>query len=154
MAYTEQLTAAVVSQRLGPVFALPKSGAPPNLLSLIQRCWDPHPEQRPSFEDIVQELNMIRKHLVANAYIPSYRSVSDNQNGNIEVHHYQESLNWFDQGERLIKRENKHDHTEKLWSVCSAHSERYHPTLSWGSFATCGRRETIYLKIPILCILI
>nr|CAB3473251.1 unnamed protein product [Digitaria exilis] len=54
MTYTEQqLTAAVVSQGLRPALALPKSGVPSTLLSLIQRSWDPDPEKRPSFEDII-----------------------------------------------------------------------------------------------------
>ncbi|TVU02692.1 hypothetical protein EJB05_51793, partial [Eragrostis curvula] len=100
MTYTEQqLTAAVVSQGLRPALAFPESGARPNLLTLIQRCWDPHPEQRPSFEDIIEELNIIQKHLDAVACIPSTASVSNSQNGSIEVHHYQEALNWFNQGE-------------------------------------------------------
>jgi hypothetical protein len=44
MTYTaQQLTAAVVSQGLRPVLALPESGAPQKLLSLIQHFWDPHP---------------------------------------------------------------------------------------------------------------
>ena len=65
MTYTEQqLTSAIVSQGLRPALALPESGSPPSLLSLIQRCWDPDPEERPSFEDIIQELNVIQKHLV------------------------------------------------------------------------------------------
>ncbi|TVU34014.1 hypothetical protein EJB05_15835 [Eragrostis curvula] len=144
MTYTEQqLTAAVVSQGLRPALAFPEAGAPPNLLTLIQRCWDPHPEQRPSFEDIIEELNIIQKHLDAVACIPSTASVSNSQNGNIEVHHYQEALNWFNQGEQLVKRDNKSEYTEKLWSGCFDDSAEYHPTLSWGSFATCGRRETM-----------
>jgi serine/threonine protein phosphatase PrpC len=128
---------------LWPALALPESGAPPNLLSLIQRFWDPHPEQRPLFEDISEELYITQKHLDANACIPSYPAVSNNENGNTEVRHYQEPLNWFDQGEQFVKSANKSDPVEKLWSVCFDHSEEYHPTLSWGSFATCGRRETM-----------
>jgi len=66
MTYTEQqLTAAVVSQGLRPALALPKSGVPSVLLSLIQRCWDSDPEKRPSFENIIDELNIIQKHLVS-----------------------------------------------------------------------------------------
>ncbi|GJM94210.1 hypothetical protein PR202_ga10836 [Eleusine coracana subsp. coracana] len=142
--YTEQqLTAAVVAQGLRPALALPESGAPPNLLSLIQRCWDPRPEQRPSFEDIIEELNIIQNHLGSNSFISSYPSTSNSQTSSIEVHHYQEALNWFDQGEQLVKREKKSDLTENLWSGSFDHSAVYHPTLSWGSFATCGRRETM-----------
>ncbi|KAK3164505.1 hypothetical protein QOZ80_1AG0020040 [Eleusine coracana subsp. coracana] len=144
MTYTEQqLTAAVVAQGLRPALALPESGAPPNLLSLIQRCWDPRPEQRPSFEDIIEELNIIQNHLGSNSFISSYPSTSNSQTSSIEVHHYQEALNWFDQGEQLVKREKKSDLTENLWSGSFDHSAVYHPTLSWGSFATCGRRETM-----------
>ncbi|XP_062201220.1 protein kinase and PP2C-like domain-containing protein isoform X2 [Phragmites australis] len=143
MTYTEQqLTAAVVSQGLRPALALPESGAPPNLLSLIQRCWDPDPQQRPSFEDTIEELNMIKKHLITNAYLPS-SPVSKSQNGKMEVHHYQEALNWFNQGELLAKKENELDHTVNLWSGCFDQSSEFRPTLSWGSFATCGRRETM-----------
>lgn len=142
MTYTEQqLTAAIVSQGLRPALALPESGAPPTLLSLIQRCWDPDPEKRPSFQDIIDELNIVQKHLDSNASIPS-SSVSKSQNGTIEVHHYQEALNWLNQGELFVKRSSRPD-LKNLWSGCSDQSSEYHPTLSWGSFATCGRRETM-----------
>ncbi|PUZ56333.1 hypothetical protein GQ55_5G287700 [Panicum hallii var. hallii] len=143
MTYTEQqLTAAVVSQGLRPALALTKSGVPSVLLSLIQRCWDPDPEKRPSFENIIDELNIIQKHLVSSACLPS-SPVSKIQNGNIEAHHYKEALNWFNQGELFVKRSEKSDLTENLWSGYSNQSSEYRPTLSWGSFATCGRRETM-----------
>ncbi|CAO2179638.1 unnamed protein product [Urochloa humidicola] len=143
MTYTEQqLTAAVVSQGLRPAVALPKFGVPSTLLSLIQSCWDPDPEKRPSFENIIDELNIIQNHLVWSACHPS-SPVSKSQNGNIEAHRYQEALNWFNQGELFIKRSEKSDLTENVWSGCSNQSSGYHPTLSWGSFATCGRRETM-----------
>lgn len=143
MTYTEQqLTSAVVSQGLRPALALPKSGLPSTLLSLIQRSWDPDPEKRPSFEDIINELNIIQKHLDSNACFAS-SPVNKSQNGNIEAHHYQEALNWFNQGELFVQRSEKSDLTENLWPGCSNESSEYHPTLSWGSFATCGRRETM-----------
>lgn len=143
MTYTEQqLTAAIVSQGLRPALALPEFGAPPILLSLIQRCWDPDPEKRPSFEHIIDELNIVQKHLDSNASLPS-SPVSKSQNGSIEVHHYQEALNWFKQGELFVKRSSRSDLTENLWPGCFGKSSEYHPTLSWGSFATCGRRETM-----------
>ncbi|XP_051207656.1 protein kinase and PP2C-like domain-containing protein isoform X2 [Lolium perenne] len=146
MTYTEQqLTSAVVSQGLRPALALPESGSPPSLLSLIQRCWDPDPKQRPSFEDIIQELNAIQKHLVTYSCPPSSCSVNMSQTGNAEVHHYQETLNWFNQGELFAKKANKLEHTVNPWSDSFDQSSvsMYRPTLSWGSFATCGRRETM-----------
>ncbi|XP_047059370.1 protein kinase and PP2C-like domain-containing protein isoform X1 [Lolium rigidum] len=146
MTYTEQqLTSAVVSQGLRPALALPESGSPPSFLSLIQRCWDPDPKQRPSFEDIIQELNAIQKHLVAYSCPPPSCSVNMSQNGNAEVHHYQEALNWFNQGELFTKKAKKLEHTVNPWSDYFDQSSvsMYRPTLSWGSFATCGRRETM-----------
>ncbi|KAL0359658.1 UNVERIFIED_CONTAM: protein kinase and PP2C-like domain-containing protein [Sesamum angustifolium] len=60
MNYTEQrLTAAVVSEGLRPVLAGPESGVPTGLLSLIHRCWDADPQNRPSLSDIVSELNVM-----------------------------------------------------------------------------------------------
>ncbi|KAM0849445.1 hypothetical protein ACQ4PT_053725 [Festuca glaucescens] len=146
MTYTEQqLTSAVVSQGLHPALALPELGSPPSLLSLIQRCWDPDPKQRPSFEDIIQELNAIQKHVVTYSCPPPSRSVNTSQNDNAEVHHYQEALNWFNQGELFTKKANKLEHTVNPWSDSFDQSSVsiYRPTLSWGSFATCGRRETM-----------
>ncbi|KAG8045059.1 hypothetical protein GUJ93_ZPchr0008g11399 [Zizania palustris] len=143
MTYTEQqLTSAIVSQGLRPALALPQSGAPPSLLSLIQRCWDPDPQQRPSFKDITDELKIIEKHTVVNPCLPA-TVVNKSQNGNTEVRHYQEALNWFNQGELLAKKENKLEHKVDRWSDICDQSSKYCPTLSWGSFATCGRRETM-----------
>jgi hypothetical protein len=126
---------------LRPSLALPQSGAPPTLLSLIQRCWDPYPEKRPSFEDIIGELNIAQKPLVSNASVPSF-PVSKSQNGTKEVHRYQEASNCFNQGELFVKRSCRSD-LKNLWSGCFDQSSEYHPTLNWGSFATSGRRETI-----------
>ncbi|KAJ0717094.1 putative protein phosphatase 2C family [Helianthus annuus] len=60
MNYTEQqLTAAAVSERLRSALAGTESGAPPKLLSPIQRCWDANTDNRPLFDDIVTELDLI-----------------------------------------------------------------------------------------------
>ncbi|XP_006645973.2 protein kinase and PP2C-like domain-containing protein [Oryza brachyantha] len=143
MTYTEQqLTAAIVSQGLRPALALPESGAPPSLLSLIQHCWDPDPQQRPSFKDITEELEIIEKDIALNSCPPA-SPVNKSQNGNTEVHHYQEALNWFNQGELFVKKGNKLGcKVDHLSDTCDQ-SSKYCPTLSWGSFATCGRRETM-----------
>ncbi|KAM3349397.1 hypothetical protein ACQJBY_022426 [Aegilops geniculata] len=146
MTYTEQqLTSAVVSQGLRPALALPESGSPPSLLSLIQRSWDSDPECRPSFGDIIEELNVIQKHLVTYSCPLSSGSVNLSRNSKAEVHHYQEALNWFNQGELLTKKANKLDYAVNPWSSSFDQSSVsvYRPTLSWGSFATCGRRETM-----------
>ncbi|KAM3330647.1 hypothetical protein ACQJBY_027053 [Aegilops geniculata] len=146
MTYTEQqLTSAVVSQGLRPALALSESGSPPSLLSLIQRSWDSDPEQRPSFEDIIEELNVIQKHLFTYSCPLSSGSVNLSRNSKAEVHHYQEALNWFNQGELLTKKANKLDYAVNPWSSSFDQSfvSVYRPTLSWGSFATCGRRETM-----------
>ncbi|CAN1243566.1 Protein kinase and PP2C-like domain-containing protein [Linum perenne] len=70
MNYTEeQLTAVVVSGKLRPALATSESGASPSLLSLIQRCWDDNPDHRPSFSDIVLELDtMIGQELLKENY--------------------------------------------------------------------------------------
>jgi serine/threonine protein kinase len=39
---------------------LPSDTYPPKLLDLIKRCWDPHPERRPSFSDICKTLQDIK----------------------------------------------------------------------------------------------
>ncbi|KAL7593104.1 hypothetical protein Lser_V15G35474 [Lactuca serriola] len=59
MNYTDkQLTAAIVSKRLRPGLAGTESGAPPRLLSLVQRCWDADMHNRPSFDDIISKLHL------------------------------------------------------------------------------------------------
>ncbi|OAY69556.1 Protein kinase and PP2C-like domain-containing protein [Ananas comosus] len=144
MTYTEQqLTTAVVSEGLRPVLAHPDSGAPPSLLSLIRKCWDPNPLSRPSFEEIVNELNIISKQVKKDS-TPSLSSSLDNfETGKTDPVHYQESLNWFRQGEQLARRANSVSSNMTLWPSSFTDSSNYFPTLSWGSFATCGRRETM-----------
>ncbi|CAL5321151.1 unnamed protein product [Camellia sinensis] len=55
----KQLTAAVVSEGLRPALAGHSSSAPTGFPSLIQRCWDANPQNRPSFDDIILELDPI-----------------------------------------------------------------------------------------------
>ena len=103
MTYTEQqLTAAVVSQGLRPALALPKSGVPSVLLSLIQRCWDSDPEKRPSFENIIDELNIIQKHLVSSACLPSWViliPLFDKGNSDSSVTQRNTVMEWLADGE-------------------------------------------------------
>ncbi|XP_072994595.1 protein kinase and PP2C-like domain-containing protein [Typha latifolia] len=155
MTYTEQqLTAAVVSEGLRPVLAHPDCGAPSSLLSLIQRCWDPNPLTRPSFEDIVEQLDTIAKQVRKDSGLLLSSSLNQCQNGMMDSHHYQESLNWSNQGEQLAMNVNAVTSHMALWPSSSNGSSHYHPTLCWGSFATCGRRETMedtHFMLPQMC---
>ncbi|XP_010244437.1 PREDICTED: protein kinase and PP2C-like domain-containing protein [Nelumbo nucifera] len=161
MRYTEQqLTAAVVSEGLRPVLADPESGAPTSLLSLIERCWNADPESRPSFENIVMELDSIMEHAkkekeVENIPGVPYIFLGDQLPSDVSnIRTYQESINWFTQGEQLAKRTSLSASSARMWADLSNNSLEYHPILSWGSFATCGRRETMedtHFLMPQMC---
>ena len=157
MSYTEQkLTAAVVSEGLRPVLAHPDSGAPSSLLSLIQRCWHRNPLERPSFDDIVKELNIIMKHVGQVEWADKVSGILPSAQSNLNgLPNFQEDLNWFIQGEQLSKKTSHVvESNVRLWSNSQQDSLHYHPTLSWGSFATSGRRETMedtHFLLPQLC---
>ncbi|XP_062096983.1 protein kinase and PP2C-like domain-containing protein [Humulus lupulus] len=161
MNYTEQqLTAAVVSDGLRPILAGPESGVPSSLLSLIQRCWDAKPQNRPSFDDIVAELGSILEHRertqepVVLGSFPT--SVGDQTTYGIsKVQYFQEDINWTTQGEHFSKRAaSEVDSSRTIWLDSLDNSVAYHPVLSWGSFATCGRRESMedtHFLMPHMC---
>ncbi|KAF8403578.1 hypothetical protein HHK36_011682 [Tetracentron sinense] len=162
MNYTEQqLTASVVSEGLRPVVAGPESGAPASFLSLIQRCWDANPQNRPSFDNIVAELDLILEHRHKikeedKVQGVSSTSVSDQLLNDINIlQTYKESINWFIQGEKLSQRDSfVANSSVRIWPDSSIDSIAYHPILSWGSFATCGRRETMedtHFLMPQMC---
>ncbi|BFG37820.1 hypothetical protein CerSpe_240940 [Prunus speciosa] len=149
MNYTEQqLTAAVVSDGLRPVLAGPESGAPSALLSLIERCWDANSQNRPSFNDIVAELGTILEQRENIKESDIVFSKSSNSLGDQPVdvasslQAYQEGINWFTQGENFITRACLPKPGTAIW-LASNDPLAYNPILSWGSFATCGRRETM-----------
>lgn len=155
MNYTEQqLTAAVVSEGLRPVLANITSGASAGVLSLIQRCWDADPQNRPSFDDIVVELDAIS--VQSNARMPlaqlSIPSVDINATS---ARSCQESLNWFTQGEDASKEASPVPNIRLgIWLDPSTDPFAYSPVVSSGSFATCGRRETMedrHFLMPQLC---
>ncbi|KAF6164926.1 hypothetical protein GIB67_021422 [Kingdonia uniflora] len=140
MNYTEQqLTAAITSEGLRPALVSPESGAPASIVSLIQRCWDSNPQERPSFDDIVTELDPIMRY---------FKKVQEEVQVPVEPHidndprTYQETVNWFSKGELLSKEALA---ANSCLRVCASSNDLllYHPTLSSGSFATCGRRETM-----------
>ncbi|XP_077227267.1 protein kinase family protein / protein phosphatase 2C (PP2C) family protein [Tasmannia lanceolata] len=162
MNYTEQqLTAAVVSESLRPVVAGPESGVPSTLLSLIQRCWDADPQCRPLFDDIVDELDTIIKQVIVvekEEKVPGKHSLSLSDQHPMEINNMQDYLkitNWFNQGEQLSKRFSLMANSNlQIWPDSSHDDLAYRPILSWGSFATCGRRETMedtHFLLPHMC---
>ncbi|PWA61106.1 protein kinase family protein / protein phosphatase 2C (PP2C) family protein [Artemisia annua] len=141
MNYTEQqLTAAVVSDGLRPALAGTESGAPARLLSLIERCWDADTHNRPSFDDIITELDSI---IGDNKCFTEVENVdTDDESTNI-VQPFQEEVNWLVEGENILKNGYETAHGVKSWTNHLDDSVLYLPVLSWGSFATRGRRETM-----------
>lgn len=160
MNYTEQqLTVAVASEGLRPVLAGKESGVPQKILSLIERCWDPNPQSRPSFDDIVIVLDSILGNSIGRVReeenISPETSLASPAPETTILRSYQESINWFSQGERFSRSAfAAPDTCEGIWSDSSNDTILYHPILSWGSFATTGRRETMedtHFLVPYLC---
>lgn len=152
MNYTEQqLTAAITSEGLRPVLAGQKSGIPSRLLSLIEQCWNGNPKHRPSADSLVESLGEI---------ISQYNSelLQNKNTGSRDVlesnHTYvfksscdlkkQADFSWSFQGEMTAKKlcaETEYSVTK--WLNPSVEQVMHYPTLSCGSFATRGRRETM-----------
>lgn len=160
MNYTEQqLTAAVASEGLRPVLAGHESGVPQRILSLIERCWDTNPQNRPSFDEIVIILDSILGKSISKVSeeekIPPETSLISPTPETTILRPYQESVNWFSQGERFSRSASAApDSCEGIWVDSSKNNMLYHPILSWGSFATTGRRETMedtHFLMPYLC---
>ena len=135
MNYTEQLLTAAVSHGLRPILASAESGAPKTLIKLIEKCWSPNPLDRPSFDDILEDLESL--------------SINDKRNREVAEDdkfvnwhkHYQEELSWSSLGEQFSKTEQLGNSNFNSWrkSINGVHA--YMPTISSGSFGTCGRRE-------------
>ncbi|KAG5556038.1 hypothetical protein RHGRI_006611 [Rhododendron griersonianum] len=148
MNYSEQkLTAAIVSEGLRPALANLDSGAPTGLQHLIQRCWDANPQNRPSFDDIILELGHVRKcrktvEEKKKAVVEPSIPLGDENSSSLR--NYQASINWFTKGENFSKSSCiAADSCVRIWHDPLTDPSAYHPVLSWGSFATCGRRETM-----------
>ncbi|CAL5411633.1 unnamed protein product [Camellia sinensis] len=161
MNYTEQqLTAAMVSEGLRPALAGHCSSAPTGFPSLIQRCWDANPQNRPSFDDIILELDPIlecRKRVEEDEKEKALvePSIPLGDEGIPSLLAYQKSINWFTDGENLSKRSClAADSGVRIWPDPFTDPSAYHPVLSWGSFSTCGRRETMedtHFLMPHMC---
>lgn len=157
MNYSEQqLTAAVVSEGLRPVLASSKLGASTSVLSLIERCWDASPENRPSFGDIVVELDAIFENSNNREEMAIVqRSVAPEHSNDTNSRSFHESINWFMQGKYYSKEASiMPDSFFRVWVDSSADSFDYSPVVSCGSFAACGRRETMedrHFLMPHLC---
>ncbi|MED6210526.1 hypothetical protein PIB30_064898 [Stylosanthes scabra] len=159
MNYTEQRLTAAVNDGLRPSLATEELGIPARLLSMIQKCWDANPKSRPSFDDIVQELDLIlegRKIKKAeDMYIRPCEFHADQLVDKANLQVYQESFNWSTQG--AISAQHASIPTESgLRNLSESYDEPmvYQPTLSWGSYATCGRRETMedtHFILPHFC---
>ncbi|XP_047320066.1 protein kinase and PP2C-like domain-containing protein [Impatiens glandulifera] len=142
MNYTEQqLTGAVASEGLRPLLAELNSNVPATLLSLIERCWDPKPQTRPSFDVIVSELDQIINGLEEEGEFYESSSLADCNSTNSLV--YEESVNWLSLGEEIFQRSQLEEDGNWVNHPVSESPLAYRPVLSWGSFATCGRRETM-----------
>lgn len=161
MNYTEQkLIAAVVSQGLRPFLVGSESGTPLGLLSLIKKCWDADPNNRPSFKDIVAELNLICDEMscteeVRSSVIEPATSDQRSMEQSRDSFFGTESVNWFTEGEEIctnislnvaLGMTNGFDSPDNISS--------YNPVVSCGSFATCGPRETMedtHFLLPNMC---
>lgn len=167
MNYTEQqLTAAVVAEGLRPKLVELETGAPPNLLKLINKCWDSNPLLRLSMGDVVKELQTImlicKKEASIDNLSRSFNDTKDvfdkkvsNPGKSVELQNFQEDLNWFSQGER---KSNIIDHVVsqkyEMWPQSLHEHPIYKPKLACGSFATCGRRESMedtHFLLPEFC---
>ncbi|KAL1220108.1 Protein kinase and PP2C-like domain-containing protein [Cardamine amara subsp. amara] len=161
MNYTEQqLTAAIVSSGLRPALAEIGLHFPKSLLSLIQRCWEANPSKRPSSGNVVLELESIweqergkqHDHLLEKT--SNYKSDKDGDSIT-NTADYRDTINWSSQGEYLSKKSSPSTVSNvKLWSTSTDDPSSYVPIISCGSFATCGRRESMedtHFLMPHMC---
>ncbi|KAK4404718.1 protein kinase and PP2C-like domain-containing protein [Sesamum angolense] len=145
MNYTEQrLTAAVVSEGLRPVLAGPESGVPTGLLSLIQRCWDADPQNRPSLSDIVSELNVMLEYAETAGARKDTSVDSVISCGNVNTTNtqsYQEPMNWFTCGQDIP--EKAYLSSENALSTCPSSNDSmvYCPVVSCVPFQPVGEEK-------------
>ncbi|KAH8972536.1 hypothetical protein BDL97_02G202900 [Sphagnum fallax] len=156
MNYSEQqLSAAVTSQGLRPVLADPESGVPPVLASLIQQCWEGDASLRPSFDKIVETLDAIiipQPHVktLLNNHEQQQTVPVDLQNNALDAilsYNLQQKRTEVNWAARAAK-DWEPTSTQLLsvspsWLTPSMDNSVYCPTLSMGSFATKGARQTM-----------
>lgn len=161
MNYTEQqLTAAIVSSGLRPDLAELGLHLPKSLLSLIQKCWEADPSKRPSSDNVVLELESIweqergKQHGHLLEKTSNYKSDKDGDSIT-NTGDYRDTINWSSQGECLSKKLSLSAVSNvKLWSTSTNDPSSYVPIISCGSFATCGKRETMedtHFLMPHMC---
>lgn len=156
MNYNEQqLTAAVVSDGLRPVLASEELGIPSRLLSIIQKCWDANPKSRPSFDDIVKELDFIMDQRKIKKLEDMHIRPCNLHVDQLVDKTYQESISWSTQGD-LLARNASSETDSDLRTLHETYDEplAYRPILSWGSYATRGRREAMedtHFVLPHVC---
>ncbi|XP_010508796.1 PREDICTED: protein kinase and PP2C-like domain-containing protein [Camelina sativa] len=161
MNYTEQqLTAAIVSSGLRPALAETGLHLPKSLLFLIQKCWEADPSKRPSLDNVVLELESIweqeRGKQQGQFHEKTFNSQSDKDGDTTKrSEDYRDTINWSSQGKCLSKKSSvSHVFDVKLWSSSTDDPSRYVPIISCGSFATCGRRESMedtHFLMPHMC---
>ncbi|KFK36954.1 hypothetical protein AALP_AA4G194000 [Arabis alpina] len=161
MNYTEQqLTAAIVSSGLRPALAEIGLHIPESLLSLIQKCWGADPSKRPSSDNVVLELESIweQQREKQQGQILEKTSISrSDRDGDAfkSTRDNWENINWSSQGESLSKKSSLSTVSGvTMWSSSTDEPSRYVPIISYGSFATCGRRESMedtHFLMPHMC---
>ncbi|CAL5321149.1 unnamed protein product [Camellia sinensis] len=129
-------------------------------LTAAVRCWDANPQNRPSFDDIILELDPIlecRKRVEEDEKEKALvdPSIPLGDEGIPSLLAYQKSINWFTEGENLSKRSClEADSGVRIWPDPFTDPSAHHSVLSWGSFGTCGRRETMedtHFLMPHMC---
>nr|BAJ33673.1 unnamed protein product [Eutrema halophilum] len=158
MNYTEQqLTAAIVSSGLRPALAETGFHVPKSLLSLIQKCWGADPSKRPSLDNVVLELESLwEQEREKQQGQTNSISRSDKDGEAIKITgEYRDDINWSSQGQCLSKKLFLSTVPGlKMWSSSTDDSSRYVTRVSCGSFATCGRRESMedtHFLMPHMC---
>lgn len=158
MNYSEQqLSAAVTSQGLRPVLAGPESGTPSALSSLIEICWHGDLAKRPSFDYIVESLDMITAKLFSEkksvekstGEVDVATTLSNGESNGLEsVLNYTQQkrtdVDWASRAVEGLSSSVPEQSSSSLgWLNQTTDNASYLPVLSVGSFSTKGARQTM-----------